>query len=385
MEMEINLQDYVDVILRHWRVVLLVFLSATVVATVLSFVQPSTYEASVTLVEETYEFLDSPRLSALDRTVVKRYPNLARTAAVENRVIAALESSLSAEEKTPGALRRMVTVREDRDNPALFRIIVLADDPDKAVQIANTWAEQYLQTSSDLEAGWSSQLAAIEQNLKSAEEELARFEQESGLGLVADPGGDEALIVLGARGLELETKLLSLAEHKQAHDNIVLLLQRARQAKEAGGAIEDLPLQLLNTPAIIDRGQLSVDFVREQGDLDTFIQLLQAEEGIVSEVVDELATEVQQLQEELVQDKLELQRLTRARDLAEGAYTALTNEVQESQLFQSRTHILSPATRSKSTGSSPLVGIALGAAMGLAGGVLAAFAAQYFEDSRQRA
>jgi uncharacterized protein involved in exopolysaccharide biosynthesis len=71
VEMEISLQDYVDVILRHWPVVLAVFLVATVVATAVSFLQPSIYEASTTLVEESYEYLDTPRLSSRDRTVIK--------------------------------------------------------------------------------------------------------------------------------------------------------------------------------------------------------------------------------------------------------------------------------------------------------------------------
>lgn len=383
MEMEINLQDYMDVILRRWKVVLVVFLAATVVATVVSFLQPSTYEATVTLVEQTYEFWDAPRLSSLDRTVVKLYPSLARTEAVENRVIAALGSTLSPQEKTPGALLSMVTVQEDRENPALFSIKVQANDPDKAVLIANTWAEQYVQTSNTVETAWSSQLEVVEQNLEAAEEALAIFERDTGLGLIEDPGGDEALvvIVLGAGGVELEREVLSVAEHRQAHHNLLLLLERAQQAKEGGGGIEDLPLQLLNTPPIIDRGQLSVESVREQGNLDTLIQLLQAEERIVSDVVGELATEVERLQEQLVRDKLELERLTREKYLAEGAYTALTNEVRESELFRSRTEVLSPASRSKFVGPNPKLNIVLGAALGLAGGVLAAFALEYFEQT----
>lgn len=389
MEMEINLREYVDVIVRHWRVVLVVFLTAVVVATVVGFLQPSTYEASVTLVEETYEFLDQPRLSTLDRTVVKLYPSLVRTAAVEDRVITALASSLTAEEKTPGALLSMVTVREDADNPALFQIIVRADDPDKAVQIANTWAEQYLQMSSSVETTWSSQLDVVGQNLEAAEEALMAFEQETGLMFIEYPGGSEEFILrfttFGARGAELERKLDLLAQHQEARDNVAILSQSARQAKDTGDTIDELPLELLNVPAIIERGQLSIEAVKELDDLDAVILALQREEQTLSYVIDELAGDVEQLQQELARDKLELERLTRARNLAEAAYTAVIKEVQESQLLQRRTQILSPAARSKFVGSSPLVSVALGAVLGLAGGILAAFAMQYFEEIRKRA
>jgi capsular polysaccharide biosynthesis protein len=377
MEMEINLQDYLDAILRRWKVVLVVFLAATLVATVVSFLQPSTYEASVTLMEQSYEFYSGPRLQLSDRVVVKLYPALARTQAVERRVIDELEPVLSPAEKTPGALLSMVTVQEDKDNPALFEIRVRADDPDKAAQIANTWAEHYLQVVSSLEADWSSQLEIVEQNLESAEQALASFEQATGVGLVEDPGGDEALIVLGAGGVELQGKLLSLAEHRQAQDNLLLLLETAQQGKEAGRGIDDLPLQLLNTPPITDRGQLSVESVTEQGDLDTLIQLLQAEERIVSQVISELATEVEQLQEELIQDKFELERLTRAKYLAEGAYTALTNNIQESQLFRSRTQILDEAGRSKPVGRSPWLNVIAAGVWGLLVGMMLALAVEY--------
>lgn len=389
MEMEISLQDYTDVILRHWKVVLVVFLTATAVATVASLVQEPAYEATVTLMEHSYEFYDESLLASLDPTVVKLYPTLARTEAVEARVIAALESSLSPAEKAPRALLRMVTVRtKDPERPALFQITVRADDPDKAVLIANTWAEQYLQTSSSLPAGWSSQLEVVEQNLESAEEALTTFEQETGLMFIEYPGGPEKLVLefmmFGARGVELERKLDLLAQHGEARDNLVLLSQRAQQAREAGDGIEVLPLQLLNVPVIVDRGQLSVEFVWELADLDAVIPALQAEEKIVSDVIGALTLDVEQLQQGLARDKLEVERLTRARDLAEGAYAALTNEVQESQLFQSWTQILGPATRSKLAGPNARLNIVLGAALGLAGGVLAAFAVQYLEEIQKR-
>lgn len=382
MEMEISLQDYVGIVLRRWKIVLAVFLTATVVATGVSFLQPATYEASVTLMEETYEFSSGPELQLSDRTVVKLYPALGRTEAVEKRVIEALEPVLSPAERNPGALLSMVTVREDKDNPALFQIVVQAHDPDKAMELANTWAEQYLQVAGGLAVDWSSQLEVVEQNLESAEEELASFDQESGLGLVLGAEGDETYLLLGPRSLEFERRALALAEHRQAHDNLLLLLERAQQAKEAGGGIEDLPLQLLSTPAITDRGQLSVELAREQGDLDTLIQLLQAEEQIVSDVVDDLATGVQQVQEELAQDKLAHERLTRAKYLAESAYSALTNKIQESQLFRTRTQIIGEAARSKPVGHSPWLNVIAAGVWGLLVGIMLALGVDYLLSRR---
>lgn len=383
MEMEIDLRAYVDTVLRRWPVVLVVFLAATVVATVASFLQSPTYEATVTLVEQSYEFSSLPQLELSDREVVKLYPTMARTRAVESRVIEILESSLSPAEKIPGALLSTVTIEEDKDNPALFEIKVQADDPEKAVLVANTWAEQYLQLADSLDDDWSGELEVVEQNLEAAEEALAAFQERSGLGFVVDSGEDESYIVLGARGVEFERKAILLAEHRQARDKFLLLLQKAQAAKEAGDGIEDLPFQLLSVPAIVDRGQLSIEVARAQEDLDALISAVQAEETIISEVIDELAAEVEQLQEELAQDILEERRLVRAVGLAEGAYQALTEQARESQLFQNRTQILSKAVGSKAKRPNRGLNIALGAALGLVGGILAALAMQYFQQVRE--
>jgi len=386
MEMEISLQDYVDVVLQHWPVVLAVFLVATAVATVTSFLQPSVYEASTTLVEESYEIVDTPHLSSRERTIVKLYPTLVKSTAVENAVVEALESSLSAAEKAPGALLAMVTLVEDRDNPALFQLKVRADDPNKAVHIANAWAEQYVQIASSLQPSWGPQLEVAAQNLESAEEALAAFERESGLGLTVDlvNGSDEGQphLLLGTDGREFEMKALLLAEHRQTLDSLLLLLDSAQRAQEVGGTIGDLPLHLLSQGLLGGRDQLPIEAAGPQEDLDTLISLLRREEAAISDTIDELALELEQLQAELVEDKLELERLVRARDLAEGTYEALKNRVEGEELFETRTDLLSGASGSKLIGPNRELNIALGAAMGLAGGVLAAFAVHYLQGIR---
>ncbi|MDH4207896.1 MAG: Wzz/FepE/Etk N-terminal domain-containing protein [Anaerolineae bacterium] len=384
MDSEVDVRYYLDVVLRQWKAVLVVFVVATIAAAVVSFLQKPTYQATVTMAEQSFEFVDAPRVATLDKTVVKLYPTLARTEAVEAKVIEALGPILSLEEKTPGVLMSKLTLRADKDNPAIFRLIVEIDTPEKATAVANTWAESYMEEVATFQTLWSSQLQAVEQGLRSAEDALSSFREETGLGLVEEPGGDNAFVVLGPRGVQLGQKLELLAQHQLASDNLGLLIESARLARTSGRSIQDLPLQLLDTPPIAQRGVISIEAVTKQQSLDSVIQLLESEQEIIDGAKAQLSSEVNALQQELAQDQLELERLTRDRDLAESAFKAMTNEVEDARFFQTNTSILSRATRAQSVGPDPKLNVVLGAALGLAGGVVAAFALQYIQDARKR-
>jgi uncharacterized protein involved in exopolysaccharide biosynthesis len=375
MESELSVQYYLNVVLRQWKVVVVVFVVATLAAAGASLVQQPSYGATVTLMEQTYELYDLPRLASLDRTAVKLYPALATAAAVEDSVIEAIGSSLSPTEMTPGALVSTVTVREDKDNPALFRISVVSNSPEKAILVANTWAEKYIEEANSFQLAWDPELEAVEQNLEGAEAALTAFREETGLGMVEEVSGDQLFAVLGPSGVRLSKKVELLAVHQQARDSLSLLMQSALLLKDTGGSIDDLPLQLLSSRAISERGYLSAELVKAQQSLDEVIKLLGSENEIMSAVIGQLRAEVEALQEELAQDQLELERLIRERDLAAGAYKALKDQIQEEALFQINTYIVSGATRARPLGPDPKLNIILGAALGPVAGVGGALAA----------
>ncbi len=384
MDIELNVQYYIDVVFRHWKAVAVVFVVATLAAIGVSFIQQPVYQATAILVEESFEYFDNPRLSSVDKIVVKYYATLAHTEAVETRVIDTLESSLDPAEKVPGVLLSSVTVREDRENPVLFRITAQADTAQKASLIANTWAEQYMEEVAGYQPDWGSQLEEVDQELEAAETALAAFRKETGVGLAEESGGDAAFGLFGPRGIYLETKSRLWAEHQEACDDLSLVLESAREARDTGGSVEDLPLQLLSTRVISDRGQVSIESVTRLGDLDSVIRMLEEEEEALSEITARLETEVEALQQELADDQLEWERLVRARDLAENSQKAVRDQMEEGRLLQTKTQIVSGAGKGTLTGPDTKLSVILGAALGLAGGVVAAFVLEYFDQLRRK-
>jgi len=384
MDSDLDLSYYGSIVLRHWKAVVIVFVVATLAAAVGSFMQEPAYQATVTLTEQSFEFYDVPRLASLDRTVVKLYPTVARSEAVEAQVIEALDDTLSLEEQTPGVLLSKVTVREDKDNPAIFRISVEAGSPEKAVLIANAWAEQYVDEVAEFQMVWDTQLQLAEEALRAAEEELTSFRADTGLILVEDSDGETSIVALGPLAMELEKRLDSLAEHRVASDYLRLLVEDARLARDSGGSIEDLPLHLLNASVIAQRGVVTVESVERFQSMDSVIQVLESEQEIINATMSQLSSDVEALQQDLAEEQLELEQLTRQRDLAEGVYKALVDEIQEGGLFQTNAQILGRATRAKPVGANPVVNVALGAVLGLVGGLVAAFALEYSERARNR-
>ena len=384
MDSDLDLSYYGSIVLRHWKAVVIVFVVATLAAAVGSFMQEPAYQATVTLTEQSFEFYDVPRLASLDRTVVKLYPTVARSEAVEAQVIEALDDTLSLEEQTPGVLLSKVTVREDKDNPAIFRISVEAGSPEKAVLIANAWAEQYVDEVAEFQMVWDTQLQLAEEALRAAEEELTSFRADTGLILVEDSDGETSIVALGPLAMELEKRLDSLAEHRVASDYLRLLVEDARLARDSGDSIEDLPLHLLNASVIAQRGVVTVESVERFQSMDSVIQVLESEQEIINATMSQLSSDVEALQQDLAEEQLELEQLTRQRDLAEGVYKALVDEIQEGGLFQTNAQILGRATRAKPVGANPVVNVALGAVLGLVGGLVAAFALEYSERARNR-
>ncbi len=103
MEVEVNVQDYMNAMLECWRLILGVFLSALVVSAVISFWQPSSYEASVTMFEPTYRVIAGVRIESTDQAQ-KLHTSLGRISALEKQVVEALQSTHSSAEKYPDAL-----------------------------------------------------------------------------------------------------------------------------------------------------------------------------------------------------------------------------------------------------------------------------------------
>jgi len=257
------------------------------------------------------------------------------------------------------------------------------------VQIANAWAEEYVAWTKESSLGLgaevelaSQQLSDAEQRLAAAEEALDHFKRETGIAVVGGEYDSDPYPRFGARGNELEQKVLLLASHRVAQDNLSLLIQSAAQEiKKTGGKVSDLPLELLSVEAIVNRRHLPIEQIAEQGeDIDTVIALLKAEEEIISNVTEALSAEVTDLQAELISLDSQLTLLEREEENALQIYNAFQNKLEELRIRQATVGILGEATASQQpAGLGRTLRIGVGILFGLFIGVSGAFLLDYLQ------
>ncbi|MEW6231476.1 MAG: Wzz/FepE/Etk N-terminal domain-containing protein [Chloroflexota bacterium] len=181
MEDEIDLRDYVDVLVRRWKWVVGLTVLAALVAGVVSFMMSPTYEATATLALTT---LPS------GQTALTTLPSAAAQLAVLRSADVAVQTlqvfGKVAAEENASTLASKVWVASDPQDKSLFRVTAQADTPQKAAAIANAWAKAGIQemnrkfvANASITKEQQAQLAL--ERLKQADEALANFVQSNGL------------------------------------------------------------------------------------------------------------------------------------------------------------------------------------------------------------
>ncbi len=187
MEEEIDLREYLDVLVRRWKwIVALAVIAALAAAAVSFFVLKPTYEARalVLITNPRYQLRFDPRLETISdiETASKAYPTLAVSDDLLKQVLDSLDPPLPETQRTLQALRGKVSASAGAD-PSLLQLTTTNGDPERAAQIANTWAEQYViyvnelygRRSEDV-AFFNEQFEAARSVLDAAEEALVDYE-----------------------------------------------------------------------------------------------------------------------------------------------------------------------------------------------------------------
>jgi succinoglycan biosynthesis transport protein ExoP len=404
MEEEIDLRQYLEVLIKRWRWIVALTLIAAAAAAAISFLvlQP-TYEATalVLITSPRYVLRFDPRLETVSdiETNSKAYPSLATSDDLLQRVIEVLPASAPEDALVLQTLKGKSRARAGAD-PSLLELTVANGDPQQAAHIANTWAEQYVQYVNELYGQrsedvtfFSKQLDLAQATLEAAEDALVEFQASNQSSILsaqlsslrqaqADYLADRRAIARIIQDIQaLRTQLAEQPANRSSSlsDNLTALLLQVK----AFNAESELPIQLQVTTA----ESLSSKTVSEQiAFLDDLTDNLEAKSADIDVLLEKLAPETLRLQETVQGINTEYERLTRDRDIAKNTFMALASKVEESRIAaQDETGEVRLASRAavpqSPVGPRRLMNTVLAGALGLFVGVFLAFFVEFWQSS----
>jgi uncharacterized protein involved in exopolysaccharide biosynthesis len=418
MEEEIDLREYINVIVRRWKWILGITLVAVVTAAIVSFlVLAPVYEAKagVVIVKSKSEVVFEPKYRTLTEEELgsvgidinarrKALEALVKSSSVASEVIATLGSTLAPEERDVNTLLEIVETESDGD---LISIKIKEEDPKKITAIANAWGEAYEKYVNGLYGGRTqlpgdiqAQVTEAENSYKKAEEALAEFT------------GDNQIDTLTR---EIGARQNTLADYYATKRQLDRLIADARALRDQShqetasfptGTGNSLSIMLLQasaftllSPELPVQLQLSFDEMtglessaEEQiQNLNTLLSILESRREEVQALIGEgtLQQEILQLQEQLERERARKQELTSARDLAWETYDTLARKEAEvgvaSQVMDTEVRFAVPAVEPREpVAPKKALNIAIAGMLGLMVGVFGAFAIEYFEGGGEQ-
>ena len=386
MEDEIDLREYLHVLIRHWKLIVSITLIAVIAAVLVGFLAPPTYEAkaSVLITETRAQIVFEPKyrtFSSVEQEELKQaLVALVKSNSVAASVVEKLGDALGPAEQNVIRIQKKVDVKTVGD---LIEISVKSGDPEKAADIANAWAEAYVDYINGLYTGTSQspdELKTQADDAKKGYEEKQRAWES----FVSNNRLDELQRLIEDKELLVDVKYLreqiaagiSTPASAAANSLAIILLQ----AKAFIKLPAELQVSLDTLPG------LDASIEGQLRDIDALISTLESRTGEKrGQSVDELQKEILQLKGEHAQESARERELKRSRDVAWETYTTLDNKAIElevaSQAQDVAVRVAVAATVPELTTARPditSVGIAL--VLGLIISVFAAFGLEYLSN-----
>ena len=198
---EIDLREHLEVLWKRKLLILAVVLIFVAAAGINSYIlTDSTYQAQSTLLILPPQYTTELEVGSLP---IDTYRDLALSADIRQQIIEDLDlRNEGGELYTPDDLEEMmeIDIRGDYDpegaapEAPLMVLMVRGTEPEKLSQIANSWADQFIEASSEIRTGEIEEVTTVireqfkstEEELEQAKERLKEYRQEARLEILED-------------------------------------------------------------------------------------------------------------------------------------------------------------------------------------------------------
>ena len=388
MENEIDLRQYIRVLIRHWKMIVSITVIAVIVAALVSFTSAAVYEAKATVIitGTRAEIVFEPKYRTYslqeDKELREALVALVKSSSVAAEAIERLGDELEPEDQSILNILSKVAVNTSGD---LINISVKSTDSGEATAIANAWAESYVsyvnalyadipQSPEELQIQASAALADYEERQREWEGFLGNNTIDELTQQIADK---ELLRTL--KSLRDQIKAGSLSSASTAANSLSLILLQT-------GAYTTLPVQL--QVALDTLPGLNASMAEQLHDIDALISTLESRSmGQPGQTVEELRQDILQLKRELEQQNASKRESQSSRDIAWQTYITLANKVAEVEVASQAQDVVTRVAVAaivpeKSVASHKVTNIGIALALGLIVGIFGAFGVDYFKNTK---
>ena len=400
LEEEIDLREYIEVLVRHWRWIAALTILAAATALVVSFLLPPTYQATaiVIITKPRYVMRFDERFETVNniQQPYKAYPTLAMADDLLLQTMVAMNPPLPEEEQNLARFRSKLEAVSGSD-PSVVELRVRHQDAEMAAHIANTWADVFVERVNDLYDENAQVALFFEQQLAAADEALREAEQ----ALIEFQGRNQSS-VLKAQVSAYRQQVSNYLASKNAIELVIRDATslkerlRMREGEATASLADDLAALYLEIDALSSKGtiplQLQVSSASSLSNrtaeeqitfLDDLVTSLHNKLVTLDAGIAQLEPEILRLQGEVQALNAEMGRLTRARDVAQETYMTLSRKVEEARIAaqdeSGEVRLASyAAVPTRPVSPRKLLNTAVAGALGLMVGVSGAFAVEYW-------
>jgi succinoglycan biosynthesis transport protein ExoP len=399
MDEELDLRAFFLTIARHWKLIAIIIFMAVVAGALAAFLWPPEYQATATVAvtkpryvldfDERLRSLSATTGSSLPLGVIatNAYTLLATNEELRSGVLRELSLGISLDE-----LKKNMSIKADS---GVIQFTGKGPSPERASQIANTWARLYADQLNTLFSSTAPNISALETEAGSARSALLQSEQ-----ALAD---FQARSQITSLEKQLEAASTALADRLALTDRLGMLAADARvlqsrlgsQEATAPTAASQFQTLIMEAQAVSPRLetpvqlQFSVDSSAlssmSAAELDLYLEAfakgLDQRRQESDQEAQTLPAQISAIQEQLEAQSNEYDRLLLARDIARDTHESIARKLDEERLQAALEEpevkvVGQAASPSEPVWPKPLLVIALALAGGLIVGLLAALLAE---------
>jgi len=345
-EEEIDLREYINVLLKRKGIIILIFLIAVITVAIVSyFVLQPIYEANVVITVSTPKVINS----LVGEISLEEYKNLIKDIEIEEELIQKLDLNKPPIEVTPYDLERMITIELPKGTN-LIKMNLQASNSKSTKDIINTWATLFVDKNKRLyfdevkkaKIGVEDKLKFAEQDFFEIEEKLMKFNETSNVEMIEDEITYKIIKILSFKSRLVDIQL-SIEKEKVIKEQIVTTINEQEKVLKLNKSIVDDQFfrQLISKITDNDLEIANLTYVSEVTNpiyynlaqqliyTNISINSLIAEENQVEKNINNFNVSLKDLKQALTEKKLNLSQLDREYHAKGKLYNIFYKQAEE--------------------------------------------------------